>query len=268
MNRPSAGGTKEAPSLNLAEYGAILSDLDGVITKTAQLHAVAWNRLFDDYLASLAPKTGAAFKPFDLEEDYRLHVDGKPRHEGVRDFLHSRGLSLPVGSPGDSTDHETLHGLGNRKDAHFKLALGESGVVVYPGTVEYLRVAKRAGLKMAVVSSSHHCADILEAVGLTAMFDTRVDGHDIDRLHLPGKPAPDAFLEAARRLAVHPKRAIVIEDALAGVRAGHAGGFGLVIGVNRRNQAQALRDLGADVVVDDLAELLPGRTEPSPLPRA
>jgi beta-phosphoglucomutase family hydrolase len=257
---------KASGRLNLSDFEAILSDLDGVITKTARLHAAAWKRLFDDYLGRLAGQTGATFKPFDLEEDYRLHLDGKPRHDGVRDFLQSRGLSLPLGTPSEGAESETVYGLGNKKDAYFDAALQETGVVVYPGTVELLRLAKRSGLKMAVVSSSHHCAEILDAVGLTDLFDVRVDGHEIDRLGLPGKPAPDAFLEAARRLAVRPKRAIVIEDALAGVQAGHAGSFGLVIGVNRRNQAQALREQGADVVVDDLGELLPGLTEPSSNP--
>jgi beta-phosphoglucomutase family hydrolase len=252
---PSA--TEASGRFNVSDFEAILSDLDGVITKTARLHAAAWKRLFDDYLGGLAARTGAAFTPFDLEEDYRLHLDGKPRHDGVRDFLKSRGMTLPLGASSDRAERETLYGLGNKKDVYFDAALRESGVAVYPGTVEFLRLAKRSGLKMAVVSSSHHCAPILEAVGLTDLFDVRVDGHEIDRLSLPGKPAPDAFLEAARRLAVRPRRAIVIEDALAGVQAGHAGDFGLVVGVNRRNQAKALRELGADLVVEDLGELLP-----------
>jgi beta-phosphoglucomutase family hydrolase len=264
--RPSSAAFDIGP-FELRDYDAVLSDLDGVITQTARLHAAAWKRLFDDYLAAIAARTGTIFTPFDLEEDYRLHLDGKPRHDGVRDFLESRGLRLPLGSPDDPPDRETLYGLGNKKDAYFEAAMRETGVAVYPGTVEFLRQAKDAGLKMAVVSSSHHCAEIVEAVGLTALFAVRVDGHEIDRLRLPGKPAPDAFLVAARRLGVPPQRAIVIEDALAGVRAGHAGGFGLVIGVNRRNQAKALRDLGAGIVVDDLEELLPRRTDASSPPQ-
>lgn len=247
-------------------YEAVLSDLDGVITQTARLHAAAWKRLFDDYLTDVTARTGATFRPFDLEDDYRLHLDGKPRQDGVRDFLQSRGLSLPLGSPEDGAERQTLYGMGNKKDAYFEAALREAGVTVYPATVEFLRLAKRAGLKMAVVSSSHHCADILEAVGLTPLFDARVDGHEIDRLHLPGKPAPDSFLDAARRLGVRPERAVVLEDALAGVQAGRAGGFGCVIGVNRRNQAQALREHGATVVVGDLAELLQDRPELSSAP--
>jgi beta-phosphoglucomutase family hydrolase len=258
----------EAGRLNFEDFDAILCDLDGVITRTADLHAAAWKRLFDDYLKQVANQAGSQFKPFDLDDDYRLHLDGKPRHEGVRDFLKSRGLALPLGSPSDNANDETLYGLGNKKDTHFEAALHETGVVVYPATVQYLRLARAAGLKTAVVSSSHHCGEIIDAIGLAALFDTRVDGHDIDRLQLRGKPAPDTFQEAARRLAVQPKRAIVIEDALAGVQAGRAGGFGLVIGVDRRNQAQALKEEGAHVVVADLAELLPPvqQTELSSLP--
>ena len=181
-------------------------------------------------------------------------------------FLEVAGLSLPLGDPGDSAERETLYGLGNKKDVYFDADLRQTGVDVYPGTVEILHLAKRARLKLAVVSSSHHCEDILEAVGLGALFDVRIDGYEIDRLRLPGKPAPDSFLEAAKRLMVEPKRAIVIEDALAGVQAGRAGGFGLVIGVNRRNQADALRSQGADLVVSDLSALLPSKnhSESSP----
>jgi beta-phosphoglucomutase family hydrolase len=258
---------QDTVGFHIADYRAVLSDLDGVITQTARLHAAAWKRLFDDYLKEIGVRTGSTFRAFDLDDDYRLHLDGKPRHEGVRDFLKSRGLSLPLGSPTDGPDRETLYGMGNKKDGYFEAELRETGVTVYQGTVEFLRIAKQAGLKLAVVSSSHHCAGIVATVGLTSLFEARVDGHDIDRLHLPGKPAPDAFLEGARRLAVEPQRAIVIEDALAGVRAGHAGGFGLVIGVNRRNQAAALREHGADVVVADLAELLPHPSEPSSHPQ-
>jgi beta-phosphoglucomutase family hydrolase len=258
---------KDIAGFHVADYEAVLSDLDGVITQTARLHAAAWKRLFDDCLQDIGARTGTHYRPFDLDDDYRVHLDGKPRHEGVRDFLKSRGLSLPLGSPVDGPDCETLYGMGNKKDGYFEAALRETGVTVYQGTVDFLRIAKQAGLKLAVVSSSHHCAGIVETTGLTSLFEARVDGHDIDRLRLPGKPAPDAFLEGARRLAVEPTRAIVIEDALAGVQAGHAGGFGLVIGVNRRNQAQALRELGADVVVADLAELLPHPSEPSSAPQ-
>jgi beta-phosphoglucomutase family hydrolase len=261
LNTAHIRPTTSSMSLNFTQFGAILCDLDGVITQTARLHAAAWKRLFDQYLQEVAARTGSQFKPFDLGADYRVYVDGKPRHEGVRDFLASRGVSLPPGAPSDGADHETLYGLGQRKDKHFKVALRETGVIAYPNTVKFLHLAHGMGLKMAVVSSSHHCAEIIETVGLSSLFDVRIDGHEIDRLHLAGKPAPDSFLEAARRLAVEPRHGIVIEDALAGVQAGHAGGFGLVIGVDRHNQAQALREQGADIVVADLGELLSPLTD-------
>jgi len=246
------------------DFEAILCDLDGVITNTAALHAAAWKRSFDEYLMKLAARTGSSCAPFRLQEDYRLYVDGKSRHDGIEAFLKSRGLDLPLGSSDDHSDKDTIFGLASKKDEYFEATLRASGVVVYPGTVQYLRSAKAAGLKAAVVSSSHHCRDIISTAGLTALFEARVDGQEIDRLHLPGKPAPDAFLEAARRLGVLPRKAIVIEDAQAGVQAGRAGGFGLVIGVNREDQAEALRQHGADIVVDDLAQLLPsGETSQS-----
>jgi trehalose 6-phosphate phosphatase len=243
--------------IHLADFDAVLYDLDGVITNTATVHASAWKQLFDNFLKQSAERTGAAWKPFRLEEDYRLYVDGKARYDGVRDFLKSRNLALPLGSPDDRSDQETVYGLGNKKDEYFETALHANGVLVYPATVRFIHLAKDTGLKTAVVSSSHHCREILDTAGLTTLFEAIIDGHEIDRLHLAGKPAPDAFLEAAKRLAVPSEKAIVIEDALAGVQAGHAGGFGLVIGVNRRDQAQALRQHGADLVIADLDELLP-----------
>lgn len=253
-----------------ANFEVVLFDLDGVITKTAVLHAAAWKRLFDEYLKKLATRTGSPYEPFDPSRDYQLYVDGKSRYEGVKDFLTSRHVTLPSGSPDDGPAHETLYGLGNKKDEYFEGYLRETGVVVYPGTVRYLHAARAAGLKAAVVSSSHHCGEIIQSAGLAPLFETRVDGQEIDRLHLHGKPAPDTFLEAARRLGVLPAKAIVIEDALAGVQAGQAGGFGLVIGINRENQAEALREHGADIVVADLAEMLPSKpeTEPSAAPPA
>lgn len=251
--------------INITAFDAVLCDLDGVITKTATLHAAAWKQLFDDYLKQSAARRGATWEPFRLEEDYRLYVDGKARHDGVRDFLKSRNLDLPLGSPDDRPDRETIYGLGNKKDEYFEAVLRERGVTVYPGTVRFLRWAKEAGLNTAVVSSSHHSREIIDKAGLTPLFDGCIDGHEIDRLRLRGKPAPDSFLEAARRLSAQPKKSIVIEDALAGVQAGHAGKFGLVIGVNRQDQAEALRQYGADIVVSDLEELLPTKeSEPSP----
>jgi beta-phosphoglucomutase family hydrolase len=244
-------------TLEWARFGAALFDLDGVVTKTARVHASAWQHLFNEYLQSYSVRTGRPFRPFDIEQDYRVYVDGKPRYEGVKSLLDSRGIVLPWGTPEDGPGEDTIYGLGNKKDGYFETYLKESGVEVYEGTVRFLRVARDRGLKTAVVSSSSHCKQVVEAAGLTALFDTRVDGLETQRLHLHGKPAPDTFLEAARRLDVHPARAIVIEDALAGVAAGRAGGFGLVIGLDRRRQADALRQQGADIVADDLSELLP-----------
>ena len=244
-------------TLEWARFGAALFDLDGVVTKTARVHASAWQHLFNEYLQSYSIRTGRPFRSFDIEQDYRVYVDGKPRYDGVKSFLDSRGIVLSWGTPEDGPGEDTIYGLGNKKDGYFETYLKESGVEVYEGTVRFLHVARDRGLKTAVVSSSSHCKQVVEAAGLTALFDTRVDGIETQRLHLRGKPAPDTFLEAARRLDVHPARAIVIEDAQAGVAAGRAGGFGLVIGLDRRRQADALRQQGADIVADDLSEFLP-----------
>lgn len=243
--------------LDLTRFHAALFDLDGVVTKTAAVHARAWQHLFNEYLKSYSARTGQPFRPFDIEYDYPRYVDGKPRYEGVKSFLDSRGIALPWGSPDDGPDKDTIYGLGNKKDGYFEAYLRETGVEVYPGTVRFLQLVRNHGIKTAVVSASAHAQQVVEAVGLTPLFDTRMDGHETRRLHLRGKPAPDTFLEAARRLDVEPGRAMVIEDAQAGVEAGRAGSFGLVIGVDRRHQADALRQHGADLVVSDLAELLP-----------
>ena len=246
-----------ATPLDLSSYDAALFDLDGVVTNTTDVHARAWQHLFDEYLEADSIRTGRPFRPFDIEYDYRQYVDGKPRYEGVKSFLDSRGIALPWGLPDDGPEKDTIYGLGNKKDGYFEAYLKKSGVVVYPATVRFLRMVRARGMKAAVVSSSNHTQQVVEAAGLTPLFDARIDGHETQRLHLRGKPAPDTFLEAARRLKVDPARAIVIEDALAGVEAGRNGGFGLVIGLDRRNQAEALRRYGADLVASDLAELLP-----------
>ena len=246
----------EPASLDWSRFDAALFDLDGVLTKTAAIHAKAWQHLFDEYLRAYSIRTGQPFIPFDTENDYRMYLDGKPRYEGVKSFLDSRGIALPWGTPDDGQGEETIYGLGKKKDGYFETYLRETGVEVYGGTVNFLRVARAHGLKTAVVSSSNHCKQVVEAAGLTLLFDARIDGHETQRLHLRGKPAPDTFLEAARRLDVIPERAIVLEDALAGVQAGHAGGFGLVIGLDRRHQADALREHGADIVTTDVADLL------------
>lgn len=244
-------------TIDFARFRAALFDLDGVVTKTASVHALAWQKLFDEYLCSYSDRTGSPFIPFDIDKDYREYVDGKPRYEGVKSFLDSRKIVLPWGHPDDGPEKDTIYGLGHKKDGYFEARLHEYGVEVYEGTVRFLQTVRDHGLKTAVVSSSNHCQEVVEAAGLTSLFDTRIDGHETQSLRLRGKPSPDTFLEAARRLNAMPTQAMVLEDAQAGVAAGRAGGFGLVIGVDRGGQPEALHRHGADVVVADLTELLP-----------
>jgi beta-phosphoglucomutase family hydrolase len=238
---------------------ACLFDLDGVLTQTAKVHAKAWKQMFDDYLKQRAEARGEKFVPFDPVEDYDEYVDGKPRYEGVQSFLSARGIELPRGEPGDAPDKETVDGLGNRKNEIVLGLIHDDGVQPYEGSVRYVRAVRDAGLARAVVSSSTNCHDVLKAAGIDGLFDVVIDGTVADREHLKGKPAPDTFLAGARAVGVEPSAAAVFEDALAGVQAGHAGHFGLVVGVNRTGQADALREHGADVVVDDLADLLDQR---------
>lgn len=238
---------------------ACLFDLDGVLTRTAVVHRAAWTEMFDEYLRQRAERSEERFVPFDPDSDYPAYVDGKPRADGVHDFLASRGIVLPYGDPGDGAGVETIWGLANRKNAALLRRLDEDGVEVYEGSRRYLRAARDAGLLRAVVSSSANTARVLEITGLTPLAQLRVDGVTIRDEGLSGKPAPDTFLLAARRLGVPPEHAAVFEDALAGVEAGRAGGFGLVVGVDRVGHADALREHGADVVVADLAELLEER---------
>ncbi len=233
-----------------------LFDLDGVLTQTAKVHDAAWKEMFDDYLRERARKTGQPFVPFDPVADYDQYVDGKPRADGTRSFLESRGIKLPEGADDDPPDAETIHGLGNRKNVLVLRKIREDGVEAYPGSVRYVRAVKAAGLPRAVVSSSANCHDVLVAAGIDDLFDARIDGVVARREHLRGKPAPDTFLAGARALGRKPTAATVFEDALAGVAAGRAGGFGFVVGVDRVGQAAALKQHGADVVVTDLAELL------------
>ncbi len=238
--------------IDLDVFAGFLFDLDGVITRTAGLHASAWKRLFDDHLAAHAGRTGTPFVPFDIVADYRAHVDGKPRHAGVRDFLASRGIRLPEGTPQDEASRDTVHGLGKRKNRYFLALLEEEGVRVYASAVALVREARARGVRTAVVSSSRNTAAILRVTRLTDLFQARVDGVEVARLGLPGKPDPAMFLEAARRLGVPPARGVVFEDATAGVEAGRRGGFGLVVGVGEGDQADRLRQHGAHVVVADL----------------
>ena len=233
-----------------------LFDLDGVLTKTAKVHAAAWKEMFDAYLTERAKRTGEEFVPFDPVADYGTYVDGKPRYEGVQSFLASRGIELPRGDPSDPPDAETVDGLGNRKNQMVLQLIREHGVEPYEGSVKYLHAAKEAGLHRAVVSSSTNCRDVLAAAGIEDLLEVRMDGVVAEREHLRGKPAPDTYLKAAQMLDAEPKQAAVFEDALAGVQSGRAGNFGCVVGVDRVGHADALREHGADVVVKDLAELL------------
>jgi beta-phosphoglucomutase family hydrolase len=235
---------------------ACLFDLDGVLTQTAKVHAAAWKQMFDDYLRERAERTGRPFMPFDEVADYDEYVDGKPRYDGVRSFLASRGIELPEGSPSDPPGTETVRGLGDRKNELVLKLIHDQGVQPYEGSVRYVRAVRDAGLARGVVSSSANCRDVLEAAGIADLFDQVVDGVVAEREHLKGKPAPDTYLAGARALGVEPRRAAVFEDALAGVTAGRSGGFGFVVAVDRTGQAGALREHGADVVVADLAELL------------
>jgi len=235
---------------------ACLFDLDGVLTQTAKIHAAAWKEMFDAFLRERAAQTGESFEPFDLVADYDEYVDGKPRYDGVRSFLAARGIALPEGTPDDPSDAATVHGLGNRKNELVLAMIERQGVEVYEGSVRYVRAVRDAGLGRAVVTSSANADEVLAAAGIDDLFDVRIDGVVAAREHLEGKPAPDTFLAAARALEVAPDRAAVFEDALAGVAAGRAGRFGLVVGVDRVGQADELREHGADVVVGDVSELL------------
>ena len=235
---------------------ACLFDLDGVLTQTAKVHARAWKQMFDVYLRERTARDGRPFVPFDELADYDEYVDGKPRYDGVRSFLASRGIELPEGSPGDPPGAETVCGLGNRKNELVLKLIRERGVQPYEGSVRYVRAAREAGLRRAVVSSSANTREVLRAARIDDLFEHVVDGVMAARDHLRGKPEPDTYLAAARALGVGPERGAVFEDALAGVAAGRAGRFAYVVGVDRVGQAAALREHGADAVASDLAELL------------
>ena len=235
---------------------ACLFDLDGVLTQTARVHAAAWKQMFDDYLRRRAEEAGEQFVPFDPAADYGEYVDGKPRQDGVRSFLASRGIELPEGEDEDPAGRKTVRGLGNRKNEILLRLIHEDGVEPYEGSVRYLGAARDAGLRRAVVSSSTNCRDVLIAAGIEDYFEARIDGIVAEREHLAGKPAPDTFLAGARALGVEPQEAAVFEDALAGVAAGKAGGFNCVVGVDRVGHAAGLREHGASIVVNDLTELL------------
>ena len=257
MSSRSAG---DASAIGLPEaITACLFDLDGVLTQTAKIHAAAWKQMFDGFLREWADRTGAPFHPFDRPTDYDEYVDGKPRLDGVRSFLESRGIELPLGSAADPPEAETVHGLGTRKNELVLELIREQGVEPYEGSVRFVEAVREQGLRRAVVSASTNCRDVLVAAGIEHLFETRIDGVVAEREGLAGKPAPDTFLAAARAFGVEPAHAAVFEDALAGVEAGRAGAFGWVVGVDRTGHAEALERRGADVVVQDLAELLERR---------
>lgn len=235
---------------------ACLFDLDGVLTNTAAVHAAAWKHTFDEFLHQ---RDGDGFRPFDKLVDYDEYVDGKPREDGVRDFLASRGITLPEGSPDDDQDTATVYGLGNRKNAEVTKRIARDGVEVFPGSLRYLQAAQQADLRRIVVSSSANTALVLRVTGLQPYIEGRIDGVTLAERHLAGKPQPDSYLAGAELAGVSPAQAAVFEDALAGVAAGRAGKFGYVVGVDRVGQAEELKEHGADVVVADLADLLGAR---------
>ncbi|MHB1250601.1 MAG: HAD family hydrolase [Acidimicrobiales bacterium] len=249
-------------SVDLGGYDAWLFDMDGVLTKTAAVHAAAWKQAFDEFLKRDAASSGASFVPFDLDADYEKYVDGEPREDGVRNFLASRGITLPEGSDDDSPDTRSVRGLGNRKNDLVLEVMKKDGVGVFEGVQDLVQLLRHRGVKVAVISASENTTTALKAAGILELFDAVVDGHVVKDRHLRGKPAPDSFLEGARVLGVAPARAVVLEDALAGVAAGRAGNFALVIGVDHHDTGDAhdyadqLRAHGANVVVTNLAHLV------------
>ena len=245
-----------ASRVDLGAYRAWLFDLDGVLTRTAEVHAAAWKQAFDGFLAEESRRTGQVYAPFDPEADYRRYVDGEPRDDGVRNFLRSRGIVLAEGGPDDPPGARTVTGLATRKNGLVQTELSLRGVSVYDGAVALVRLLRSRGVATAVVSASENTAAVLRAAHLADLFDVRVDGVTVKEHRLAGKPAPDSYLEAARMLDVGPDHAVVVEDALAGVEAGRSGRFGLVVGVDHHHRADELLAHGADVVVTDLAELL------------
>jgi len=250
-------------TLSARDYDAVLFDLDGVLTRTDRVHAAAWKKLFDEFLAPRAAASGEPFVPFDAEADYQRYVDGRSRQDGVRAFLQSRGVELPEGAAGDAHGAPSVHALGALKDQHFQQGILQHGVEPYAETVELVRSLRAQEIRTGVVSSSVNCRAVLEAAGIAGLFDVRVDGLDVARLGLDGKPAPDAFLEAARRIRADPTRTVVVEDAIVGVAAARAGRFGCVIGVDRRGDPHALREAGADMVVTDLGQVRVALEPPS-----
>ena len=236
-------------------FHAVIFDLDGVITKTALVHSAAWREMFNDYLRYREQRYGEVFREFTHVNDYLTYIDGKPRYKGVESFLESRGIHIPYGDPLDNPDKETICGLGNKKNKFFNKVLVRDGVEVYESTIVLIRQLKSEGIKIGVASSSKNCRTVLERAGLIELFETLVDGEVSARLGLKGKPEPDIFATACDNLGVLNKHAIIVEDAVSGVRAGKNGNFGLVIGVAREGNSDELRKNGADIVVEDISGL-------------
>jgi beta-phosphoglucomutase family hydrolase len=236
-------------------FKAVIFDLDGVITDTAAVHSRAWKQMFDEYLGSRASESGIPFVEFSHESDYLPYVDGKPRYQGVASFLESRQIHLPYGDPNDPPDRETVCGLGNRKNQLFNQMIAGGNVTVFPSSVTFIQQLKQVGIRLGVASSSKNCGPVLKAAGLSDCFETRVDGLVSAELGLKGKPEADIFTTACRNLGVTNRQAVVIEDAVSGVKAGRNGDFGLVLGIARENNAAELAANGADIVVSDLAEI-------------
>lgn len=244
-------------SFRWTDYRAVLFDLDGVLTPTATVHAEAWKRAFDEFLDAWAHSTGTTQEPFDVDADYRAHVDGRPRYDGVAAFLGSRGIDLPWGDPGDPPGFATICAVGNLKNELVTEILQTRGIEAYPGSLRLIDALEDLGLTLAVVSASANAGAVLEGAGIARRFQVRVDGVVASELGLAGKPRPDPFLEAARRAGVEPADAVVVEDAVAGVEAGVAGEFGAVIGVDRHDDPAGLETAGATLVVADLDDLVP-----------
>ncbi len=244
--------TTAVPDVTREKFDAVLFDLDGVLTSTAAIHASAWKRMFDRFLREKHPAQAS----FDIDSDYKQYVDGKPRYEGVKSFLESRGIHLPFGEPTDEAGDSTVCALGNRKQVMVQQAIDAGEVESFEGSIRWVEQLRADGFRLGVVSSSRNCEAVLKAAKIDHLFETRVDGLTLAELGLPGKPAPDGFLRAAKVLGASPARSVVVEDAISGVEAGRAGQFGLVLGVDREEHAGALLAHGADVVVKDLSELL------------
>lgn len=238
------------------KYKAVLFDLDGVLTSTEKIHSACWKKMFDDFLLNYSKENNLEFVPFDINSDYLNYVDGKPRYRGVEDFLSSRGIEIPAGNKDDSHDEISVCGLGNKKNLLFNKMIGKEPVEVYESSIELVKHLKDNKFRIAVVSSSKNCKTILKAAGIEKYFELVVDGITAEKTGLSGKPLPDTYLEAAKKLGTKPEETVVVEDAVSGVQAGRNGNFGLVVGIARKDNNKELEKNGADIVVDDLREFV------------